>query len=539
MIKNYHYSKLSAYSHFISVLIFVIFALFAVSARSQTIVIGTDAKTSRTLPAGFFGYNDERPQTVNPVDPNLLAVESKVFSQVIRTNGEQGNYWDWKTGLFVTNYNDGYSNTKKGGYPRTLATFYQQWLAMHSTPVYMLNMLTDPTCVPPAGGLCQFTPSTPNLSYQLQWLQAAQAMGLPVTYVELGNEFYLTAKPGYQQVFPDPVNAGDPAASTVYARVCTEWIAGIKKQFPQALVAALAQTSAAAPYSRTAPWNAGLFPALQGEDAITFHTYIRTTVGKNPAFDTSDATAMLATPFSNWASLEKDIAGIPLNLPIWITEYDMGDKSEPVWGTWAHGLVVTAMTLLYLEEPRVQMASKYTLVHDGTHGDIFDSTTGFSNADVQFAPPANPPPTALWGRTAANVALAEVGAAVASTSQAVKLAFPGAPTLSGSGTLYGSLYGWSFTNGTARRAVVLNLSNQSLTVDVSGLGLGGAAYDQISGAPFTYVTGGLSGSPSNLTETTGTLAAKSCVLPAYSITRFSLGVPPSHQPAKGRSPRRP
>jgi hypothetical protein len=506
-------------------------------ASAQTIVVGTNTGTARAVPAGFFGYNDERSQLGNPLDPNLLAVEGKVFCQVIRTNGSFGNYWDWKMGLYVTNYDDGYTNSKNA-YPRTVGTFYNQFLAMHSTPIYMLNMLTDPQCVPPVGGFCQFTPTTPNLNYQLQWLQAAQSQGLPVKYIELGNEFYLGSNPGYTQVFPDPATSADPPASTVYARLATQWIAAIKKQFPQALIAALGATNVTNEDVRRRSWNAGLFPALQGEDAITLHSYITTTVAKGAALDNSAAQVMLATPFSNWASLEKDIAGIPAGLPIWFTEYDLGDKTEPVWGTWAHGLVVSTMTLLYLEEPRVQIAAKYTLLANAIHGDIFNDTTSFSNVPWVAAPP-NPPLTTQWGRSAADMALAEVGAAVAATSQAVKLTFPGAPTLIGGGTSYGALYGWSFQAGSSRRVVVLNLSNQPLSIDVSGLGLSGAAYEQISGAPFTYVTGGLSGSPTNLTETSGTLAGKTCALPAYSITRIFPGAQPSTRPANGRDRRRP
>jgi hypothetical protein len=505
-------------------------------AAGQTIVVGTDAKTARAVPAGFFGYNDECTQTTNRADPNLLAVEAKVSAQVIRTNGEFGNYWDWKTGFYVTNYDEDYKNTAQGGFPRTLDIFYKQFLVMHSTPIFMLNMLTDPQCVPPAGGFCQFTPATPNLNYQLQWLQAAQTMGLPVKYVELGNEFYLATKSGYTEVYPDPVNPGDPPASTVYARLATQWIAAIKKQFPQAQVAALA-ANGNANNDRSTPWNAGLFPALQGEDAITMHTYVGATLGST--LDNSAAGVMLTAPFTNWASRETDIVGIPANLPIWFTEYDWTDTTDPVWGTWAHGLAVSTMTLLFLEEPRVQLVAKYTLVMDGVHGNIFDNTTGFSQVNKRFTVPPNPPASIQWGRTAAGMALSEVATAAGSAGQAVRLNFPGTPMLNnGKVTSYGVLYGWSFQNGATHRAVVLNLSNQPLTIDVSGLGLSGAAYEQISGAPFTYVTGGLSGSPTNLTETTGTLPGKTCALPPYSITRIFPGSS-SHEPSKGRERRRP
>ena len=500
-------------------------------ASGQTITVGTDTKTTRTLPGGFFGYNDQSATSLNRQDPNCLNAISKVWAQVIRfPGGQNGNYWDWQTGLPITNYNTGIT-VGKNVYPRLLDSLPQQMSAQHATPIFMLNMLTDPQCKPPAGGLCQYVPSSPNLNYQIQMLQAAQALGIPVRYVELGNEFYLSNITGYPQVYPDPVNSSDPPASTVYARLATQWIAAIKKQFPQALVAVVGASGASGSNSRRSLWNQGLFPALQGEDAITLHTYIRTAVPKGTmVFDAAAAQYMLATPFSNWTSLQQDIAKIPQNIPIWFTEYNLGDETNPVWGTWAHGLVVATMTMLYLEEPRVVVMAKHCLVADGVFAEIFSSDAGFATgAGGTYTPPSTPPPTAQWGRTAQNLTMAEIAAAADSATQAVRLSFPGVPTLSGGGTSYGALYGWSFQAGSARRVVVLNLSNQPLTIDVGGLGLAGAAYDQISGAPFTYVTGGLSGSPSNLTEQSGALTGTSCALPAYSITRIFPRVHPSRR----------
>jgi hypothetical protein len=521
---------------------FLPIVLAAAGASGQTIVVGTDTKTSVTIPPGFFGYSDESDANINRQDPNCLAAISKIQTRVVRfPGGETGNYWDWQTGLPLTNYDSGLM-VFKTLYPRTPANLQQQMALMHSTPIYMLNMLSDPQCKPPAGGLCQYTPSSPNLNYQLQWLQSAQALGLPVKYVELGNEYYVSTLAGYTQVYPDPVTSSDPLAATVYARLATQWIAAIKKQFPQALVAAIGATSTdnSSGGARRTSWNAGLFPALVGADAITLHTYIRTALPKGTTvFDDTAAQYMLGTPFSNWATLQKDMAQLPANIPIWVTEYDLGDYNYPVWGTWADALLNATMTMLYLEQPRVQIAAKYSLLENGIHAAIFSSTSGFTEGGNGFTDPPNPPKSTLWGQTASAITLQEIAAASLSATQAVSLTFPGAATLSGGGTSYPALYGWNFQSGTARSMVVLNLSNQSLTVDVSGLGLSGAAYDQISGAPFTYVTGGLSGSPSNLTENNGNLAGKPCALPAYSITRIFTATPASHQPAKGRERRRP
>jgi hypothetical protein len=502
-------------------------------ASGQTIVVGTDTNTTRTVPGGFFGYSDESAINVNREAPNLLAAIAKVQAQVIRfPGGQYGNYWDWQTGLPVTNYDTGIPATNPA-YPRLLSSLQQQDTLMHSTPIFMLDVLTDPQCKPPAGGLCQYTPSSPNLNYQLQMLQAAQALGIPVKYVELGNEYYMPNINGYAEVYPAP------SPSTVYARLATEWIAAIKKAFPQALVAAIGANSTNEGGTRSGTWNQGLFPALQGEDALTMHTYLRTSVPKGTTvYNDAAALAMLATPFSNWAAVKQDIAKVPNNLPIWFTEFNLGDYSQPVWGTWAHGLVTATMALLFLEEPRVVVMAKHALVGGGVFAEIFTDKNGFNTTGGGlFTPPSNPPPTVPWGRTATNMTLDEIATAAASASQAQKLTFAGSPALGV--TSYPALYGWSFQAGSARRIVLLNLSTQPLTIDVGGLGLGGGSYDQISGAPFTYVTGGMSGSPTNLVGNSGTLSGHSCALPAYSITRIWGAAPAPHLPQKGRDHRRP
>jgi hypothetical protein len=497
-------------------------------AGAETIVVGADAKTTRTVPGGFFGYNDQSAMSLNRQDPDLLNAISKVRAQVMRfPGGQNGNYWDWQTGLPIGNYDTGIT-MHKDAHPRKLEDLKREAGLLHYTPVFMLNVLTDPQCKPPAGGLCQYTPSSPNLDYQLQMLQAAQKLGIPVKYVELGNEYYLSNGKftglGYTSVYPDPIKPGDPLASTVYARLATQWIAAIKKQFPHALVAAVGTTTSGKNARRNS-WNRGLFPALQGADAITMHTYIRTAVPKGTkVFDEAAAETMLATPFSNWASIRQDIAAVPKSVPIWFTEYNLGDMSEPVWGTWAHGLLTATMTMLFLEEPRVVMMLKHDLISGGVFGEFFGPAKGFATSGGgKYTPPSNPPPTTPFGRTASNMTMDEIARAAASATKAQRLNFPGAPLLNGSGTPYPALYGWSFQAGAARRVVVLNLSNRPLTIDVNALRLGGASYDQISGAPFTYVTGGLSGSPSNLIEKKGALAGRTCALPAYSVTRIYSG----------------
>ena len=57
---------------------------------------------------------------------------------------------------------------------------------------FVLNVLTDPTiCSYSQAGNCPTpTPSSPNLNYQLQMLSTAAGDNIPISFVELGNEFW-------------------------------------------------------------------------------------------------------------------------------------------------------------------------------------------------------------------------------------------------------------------------------------------------------------------------------------------------------------
>ena len=184
-----------------------------------------DTPTQRELPAGgrFVGLNVVQTQSWSGswTDSAYTAsVSTRLLPGFLRyPGGTVGNYWDWKTGWFLTDVNwtasnvAWYANIEKR--PSTLSDFAIGVRATGATPVLSLNMLTS------------------NLSYQLAGLHAAAALGLNVSVVELANEMYESA---------DDVVARFPTAAD-YAEEANAWARAVRSAFPRATVAVVGSYS--------------------------------------------------------------------------------------------------------------------------------------------------------------------------------------------------------------------------------------------------------------------------------------------------------
>ncbi|MCL4402002.1 MAG: hypothetical protein M1436_04970 [Acidobacteria bacterium] len=527
----------------------------------RPLAVGLDATHSRPFPPDFYGANSGyRRNTFNWADPAFRkALQGLGFVSVLRfPAGTLANYWDWKTGTLIRNYKykDG-TGPFRNAYPSPLGELAAEAGVMHARALFVLNMLTDPTCAPPVEGYCAFTPESPNLTYQLELLEAARKIGLDLPYVELGNEYYVSETAGYASVYPDPSGSAAPLASVVYGRLASKWISAIRQRYPKVQIAAVGAHITRPPGNapRRAKWLSGLFDpalnstavggngraALQGADAVTLHVYPAANLPRGTAINRITAEDMLGQPFKLWAEVKaNDLPLIPSNVSIWFTEYNLGGKTVPAHGTWAHGLYMATLSLLYLEDGRVRMAVHHDIVDNALHGDLYSSTHAFAESNG-WAVPATPPATAQWGQSATADALNVIGAAAAGASHAVRLTFAGVPTIRdrARSIAYPALYGWDFTGRSTNRLLILNLFNKALPVSLTAFGAR-ASYRQLYGDPGTFVTGGMEGSPSNLIKKTGLVQDTSALtLPAFSITVVQVGstaepaaaAAPSHRPA--------
>ena len=231
--------------------------------------------------------------------------------------GAIANYWNWQSGSVNQPAATTSTGRSKPGrvqdYGFTLQTLLGIVRETGTTPVFDLNLLTS------------------TLPDQLQMLHTAQSLGIPVRYVELGNEFYLDNS-NYLKVFPT-------AAS--YARSVAQWAPAIRAAFPDAQIAAVG--SLPQDTARERSWNSTLL-SIAGADinAVTLHDYVAP-IGKDPG-----PAQVLAAAQTSWRSTQQVMAAVPSRYRIWFTEFNLSRRSlsggEPARGTtWLHGLYVAEL----------------------------------------------------------------------------------------------------------------------------------------------------------------------------------------------------
>ena len=130
----------------------------------------------------FFGFNGQNTNETgfgydNPAVVNSLSL---VHASTLRfPGGTVANYWDWKNGNYIEPISPatgcfGLPSDFGSTFPQnnnTLANFKNALNKTSAKPIWTLNLLTD------------------DLASQLSMLSEAKCLGLPVEYIELGNEF--------------------------------------------------------------------------------------------------------------------------------------------------------------------------------------------------------------------------------------------------------------------------------------------------------------------------------------------------------------
>lgn len=123
----------------------------------------------------------------------------------------------------------------------------------------------------------------------------------------------------------------------------------------------------------------------------------------------------------------------------WITEYNLSDGNQDnysVASTWTHGLYTASLFSLMLEEPKINIL----LNHQITGSPSFASLASYTNLG-----------DTLTNRlTAEGNAMRLIQKAVKGNNAATKLNFSVNPTITVNTTIYPSLVGWVFDNGTEK-----------------------------------------------------------------------------------------
>src|SRR5919108_1903347 len=173
------------------------------------------AAPGHSIPPAFAGFSAPFwDNSWQALDPRLRQATAGLSPGSIRVfGGVNANYWNWQTGKFYDRPGvpAGLRRASRTMTPIHLSDWAKLVAEAHATPVFDLNLVTS------------------NLSDQLDMLHAAQNLGMPIRWIELGNEVFLH-QPALEHAFPTVDS---------YGREATRWIEAIRADFPAARVAPL------------------------------------------------------------------------------------------------------------------------------------------------------------------------------------------------------------------------------------------------------------------------------------------------------------
>jgi hypothetical protein len=422
---------------------------------------------SRPLPQGFFGINyDYGGAPVYVKDGSVAQQLAAAEPGTLRwPGGTSSNYFQWQKGYPVPEGTGKCrpSECQTDGFRFTLADLAAAYRSTGATPIFDLNVMTS------------------TLAQQIDMLKTAQNTDqLPVKYVELGNEFYLS-RADYRKAFP---TAGD------YGKAVAADVKALHKAFPGVLVAAVGSSGTGS--ARAAGWNAGMLEEATGAgqpDAVTLHDH--------PAYDQSLTVSglpdLFTEAYTSAASISQVTREFP-GTPAWITEYGLSlhsTASNPAQLTYANALFEAEAAMLL-----AQKVSDATLV---------DYWAGFGPG-LNYAYTSS-------GLTPAGLAMTWLDEAARGARTGTQITFPGGPALAPGGDP--ALVGESFSGTGTRGEMLINLSGSPVTIAAGTAIPAGAPYRQATGQPTSQIA-----TAAQLTITSGTIG-RSLVLAPYSMTVIS------------------
>ncbi|MEL7163523.1 MAG: hypothetical protein AAFN92_22385, partial [Bacteroidota bacterium] len=327
--------------------------LFAVTGCAAPPLTATPG-TTRTLNPDLLGANANLTAFDRPWEHSELmtAFREMGVGNLRYPAGTLGNYWDWDIGWVDQSVPDSLmikwvveNNLRDLPARYTLENLALVVRETGVVPVFMLNMLSK------------------DLDHSLRNLRRAHDLGIPIRYVELGNELY----------FDIPFPKLRFATPEAYGDTCQAWITVLEEEFPTAEFAVVGTDMTR--HARQRNWTRRVLEHCDKADAVTFHKYAPSGLDGRRAKKylrpgnegTSDPVTetrtgpetvverqgwereLLAEPAA-YANLLTNAAesaagwrhyGIPEGMDVWATEFNMRDDSSVVLHGWAHGLLLS------------------------------------------------------------------------------------------------------------------------------------------------------------------------------------------------------
>jgi hypothetical protein len=439
--------------------------LTVATAPAQAEGAAPSPATPTSLNSWFYGVNYDDAGAAEFRNANVDPLLKQLDAGTLRyPGGTEADFFNWRTG-------DSTKNPR--GYRFTLSVLQKAYQATRATPIFDLNVL--------APGHQQ------SAADQVAMLTNAKKLGLPVKYVEIGNELYGGVG---QNVFH---------TGAAYGKTVALYVQALQQHFPGVKVAADAVLDPSG--ARQQQWNSELLAASAKHppDALILHYYPGTTY--NP-FTAADLPALFGGPYSAISQLTQVIKKLN-GKPIWLTEYNFRGpwvpkgqrKPNPVQTSYARELYLAAYALMLPRVQRIAMVDNWSALAGGK------SFSAWSNPkDPQLTP--------------GGQAVAMIDAAAFGARSTAPITVPWAPMLLDGGP---PVLGQAFLRpGKGTTAVLVNLTGSQQRV-VSNYFPHGASYQQVTGQPTAQQT-------IAKTLTKGTVTGTRFELPPYSITLVNTTV---------------
>lgn len=204
-------------------------------------------------PLPLYGSNSINTHGPSWTDNAFRDSAASIDLRILRyPGGGFGDFWDWRKGWFI---DDSEARTKG----MTMPEDYKK-LKYSPTGLKELKLLTDQSN---SEVLFEVNMITRDIDDQIDMLKSARAMGFPIKWVELGNEFNVSGSVGHKR-FASPKN---------YGAECYKWAKAIKESFPNVQIGAVGGDKQYSPDVRN--WNADVLSKASNIDAVVAHIYPR------------------------------------------------------------------------------------------------------------------------------------------------------------------------------------------------------------------------------------------------------------------------
>lgn len=441
----------------------------------------------RSVPDRFFGFNGA--SIVQSVNVDLLLSEdlqrrlADFPVPLIRVpTGTAAQWIDWRTGAFIEDDTSPFASIPADRRGVRMQDWARLVDTIGATPVWDLNVLNA------------------DLDDQIAMLDAARRLGMPIEYIELGNELW-DIRSIYPEVFP---------TGTDYAARMNRWIPELRARFPDARIAVCGADPSDPFFSsvfgdRYRNWNTEVLATIRDADAITIHPYWTLPGRANPG---SDVPATLAAGLESWEALRATtLARLPDGMGVWVTEWN-----QAAWGSragtqiWAQALSVAAVALEQLVDPRIEMS----LVHDIVDGEPNPHDAGVSITFPSFTNGALG--SEPLQRTALGHVLPVLFDAIGSDAVVTPVGPSGTPRPPTPPGFTGVV-----VSGANPGAVFVNLSGEAVQIETGSL-LPGRWSATVLDAPPDAAPGW---NPHDTVHSTTTEISTSVELPPYGLLRLS------------------